>query len=69
VVDYPRQYHAALELYRAGRFAEAEEGWRVHVAHPDLIGPSPPLVMAKRAAALRADPPADWDGVYVKTTK
>jgi adenylate cyclase len=66
---YPEQYHGALELYRAGRFAEAEERWRVEVAHPTLVGPSPPLVMAERAAALRADPPADWDGVYVKTTK
>src|SRR5262249_61228896 len=55
---YPGQYHAALALYRAGRFAEAEERWRVKVTHPTLIGPSPPLVMAERAAALRADPPS-----------
>ena len=46
----------------------AEESWR-QVKHPYLVGPSPPLVMAERAAALRADPPADWDGVYVKTSK
>jgi hypothetical protein len=26
-------------------------------------------VMADRAAALRADPPANWDGIYVKTSK
>ena len=66
---YPKQYHIALERYRAGQFAEAEECWRVNVAHPDLVGSSPPLVMAERAAALRADPPAHWDGVFVKTTK
>jgi adenylate cyclase len=68
-LGYPEHYHKALELYRAGRFAEAEECWRVHVAHPYLVGTSPPLVMAERAAALRADPPADWDGVFVKATK
>jgi hypothetical protein len=39
------------------------------VTHPYLVGASPPLVMADRAAALRVDPPVDWDGVYVKTTK
>ena len=58
-------------LYRnQGRFAEAEERWRVEVTHPTLIGPSPPLVMAERAAEYREHPPpADWDGVFVKTTK
>jgi adenylate cyclase len=69
VMAYPKQYHAALDLYRAGRFADAEACWRVRVPHPHLVGPSPPLVMAERAAALRVDPPSDWDGVYVKTTK
>jgi class 3 adenylate cyclase len=66
---YPGQYHAALDDYRAGRFAEAERGWREHVSHPYLAGTSPPTVMAERAAALAADPPTEWDGVYVKTTK
>ena len=66
---YPTRYHAALERYRAGEFAEAEECWRRDVNHPYLIDASPPLVMADRAAALRVDPPPDWDGVYVKTTK
>jgi class 3 adenylate cyclase/CHASE2 domain-containing sensor protein len=66
---YPELYHAALERYRAGEFAEAEECWRHDVTHPYLVNASPPLVMADRAAALRVDPPADWDGVYVKTTK
>jgi adenylate cyclase/guanylate cyclase len=69
VLAYPVRYHAALEQYRAGKFAEAEECWRGHVAHPYIAEHSPPLVMAERAAALSADPPADWDGVYVKTTK
>jgi class 3 adenylate cyclase/CHASE2 domain-containing sensor protein len=69
VLAYPAQYHAALERYRDGQFSEAEEFWRCHVAHPYLVGTSPPLVMAERAAALRADPPGDWDGIFVKTTK
>jgi adenylate cyclase len=69
MLAYPEDYRAALDLYRAGRFSEAEEGWRVRAAHPCLVGPSPPLVMAERAAGLRADPPAKWDGVFVKTTK
>ena len=70
VLGYPEAYHVALDHYRAHRFGEAEECWRQHVAHPYLKEVSPPLVMADRAAAYReAPPPADWDGVYVKTTK
>jgi adenylate cyclase len=70
VLAYPEQYHAALDLYRAQRFAEAEEYWRVRLTHPTIVGPSPPLVMAERAAEYReSPPPADWDGVFVKTTK
>jgi class 3 adenylate cyclase/CHASE2 domain-containing sensor protein len=69
VLAYPEHYHVALEHYRTGAFAEAEKCWRQQLQHPYLIGASPPMVMAERAAALQADPPADWDGVYVKTTK
>ena len=69
VLTYPEHYGTALECYRAGRFAEAEKCWRHHVVHPYLANPSPPLVMAERAAALRINPPPGWDGVYVKTTK
>lgn len=69
VLLYPEHYRTALERYRAGDFAAAEQRWRGQATHPSLTGASPPLVMAERAAALRADPPADWDGVYVKTTK
>ena len=67
-LQYLEQYGLALERYRAGDFASANESWR-QIKHPYLVGPSPPLVMADRAAALRADPPADWDGVYVKASK
>jgi adenylate cyclase len=71
VLAYPAQYGAALEQYRAGNFTSAEACWRKQVAHPSLnpTGASPPLVMADRAAALRANPPAHWDGVFVRTSK
>jgi hypothetical protein len=38
-------------------------------AHPDAALPPPPLVMAARCAELRAATPADWDGVFVRSTK
>jgi adenylate cyclase len=66
---YPAQYRTALDQYRAGDFAAAEEGWR-HVAYPDgAAATSPPLVMAARCAELQAHPPEDWDGVFIKTSK
>lgn len=67
---YAKHYQAALERYRAGDFAAAEESWR-QIEHPflDPSGSSPPRIMAARCAALRADPPEEWDGVFVKTTK
>ncbi|HJU15366.1 MAG TPA: adenylate/guanylate cyclase domain-containing protein [Stellaceae bacterium] len=69
-IAYVAQYRAALEQYRAGDFAGAEEQWR-RAAHPflDRSGPSPPRIMAERCAALRTAPPAEWDGVFVKNTK
>jgi hypothetical protein len=33
----------------------------------DPSDPAPPRIMAARCAALRNDPPASWDGVFVKT--
>jgi adenylate cyclase len=67
-LGYPAQYRAALDQYRAGHFEEAERCWLEHVKHP-YFGDHSPRVMAERAAALRADPPVEWDGVYVKMTK
>jgi len=67
---YPGEYDMALELYRAGDFAAAEALWRaMPYPHPDAALPPPPLVMAARCAELRAAPPADWDGVFVRSTK
>jgi adenylate cyclase len=68
-LTYSKQYHKALECYRAGRFAEAERRWRNCVPHPYLADNSPCVVMANRAATLLSAPPVHWDGVYIKDTK
>lgn len=67
---YPAQYAAALALYRAGDFAAAQAAWAA-MTYPRISAePStPPKIMTARCAELRADPPAAWDGVFVKTTK
>jgi adenylate cyclase len=67
---YPAQYAAALALYRAGDFIAAEAAWAAMTYPRVSAEPStPPKIMAARCAELRAAPPADWDGVFVKTTK
>jgi adenylate cyclase len=63
---YQQQYQLGLDRYRAGDFAAAEEIWR----RQDSGGAgSPPRMMARRCAQLKAAPPPLWDGVYIKTTK
>lgn len=58
-------HNAFLQAYRAGDFRGAEAR---------LAGASPPLaplyeVYRQRLAALIANPPADWDGVFSATSK
>lgn len=67
---YPTRYAAALVLYRIGDFAAAETAWR-GIGYPRTAEgtASPPQIMAARCAELRVNPPADWDGTFVKTTK
>jgi class 3 adenylate cyclase/CHASE2 domain-containing sensor protein len=65
---YPAQYEAALARYRAGDFAAADAAWRA-IAYPHAAPHPPPAVMAARCVELKANPPAAWDGVFVKTTK
>ncbi len=67
---YPALYMAALALYRAGDFVGAEAVWQA-TAYPRISADplTPPQVMAARCAELRADPPVNWDGIFVKTTK
>jgi class 3 adenylate cyclase len=64
---YPAQYQSVLACYRAGDFAAAEAAW-ASMVYP-RVGAGPPRMMAARCAALRAAPPIDWDGVFVRTTK
>jgi adenylate cyclase len=68
---YPEQYKAGLERYRAGDFADAENVWRCQAKHlaTGAVAISPPLIMARRCAELKAAPPLVWDGVFVKTSK
>ena len=70
--DYLTAYAAGLADYRAGRFAEAMRRWQgiEHPGHAAAGAPTPPRVMAARAAEMLEDPPpAGWDGVWVKTSK
>jgi adenylate cyclase len=68
---YMTRYQAALEHYRAGDFAVAQELWRCLAEHdrPGAAARSPPRVMASRCGELMAASPVRWDGIFVKTTK
>ncbi len=68
---YPAHYQAALECYRVGDFATAQQLWRCLAEHDRHVGAarSPASVMANRCADLAAASPAQWDGIFVKTTK
>jgi class 3 adenylate cyclase len=68
---YAAQYQAALERYRASDFAAAQKLWRCLAQHDHRGGAarSPPWVMANRCVELAAASPAQWDGIFVKTTK
>ena len=68
---YIAPYQAALERYRAGDFAVAQELWRCLAEHGHHGGAarSPPWVMANRCAELAASSAVHWDGIFVKTTK
>jgi adenylate cyclase len=67
---YVAGYAEALDAYRKGRFEDAERRWRA-LRHPFVPpdAPSPASVMAERAAGLREQPPAEWDGIWTRTTK
>lgn len=67
--DLVARYAAALENYRAMRFAEAAALWDKLVAKVEPA-PSPSSVMAARARHFIIDPPpAGWDGVFVMVGK
>jgi hypothetical protein len=56
-----------MELYITGHFAEAEDIFSglAHEHKDDAYYP----MMLERIAALRADEPSDWTGVFVHTSK
>jgi class 3 adenylate cyclase len=61
-------YEAALAAYKLRRWDEAVEGFGKALALKP--GDRPSSLYAERAAAFRASPPpADWDGVFVLTSK
>jgi adenylate cyclase len=68
---YPARYEEALERYRAGDFAAAQQLWRclAEQGHQGRAVRSPPWVMANRCAELAVASPAPWDGIFVKTMK
>ncbi|HWB51477.1 MAG TPA: adenylate/guanylate cyclase domain-containing protein [Stellaceae bacterium] len=67
---YCRDYAEALASYRRGDFPAAEAAWRrMRHPRPSSEPSTPPEIMADRCAYLRADPPREWTGVFVKTTK
>jgi len=57
-------YANAFVLYQKGQFAEAQQRFS---ALSNLDRPS--NMLAQRCADLLADPPHQWDGVFVMTTK
>jgi class 3 adenylate cyclase/CHASE2 domain-containing sensor protein len=68
---YSQQYAAGLERYRAGDFSAAEGIWRRQAEDFDAGSAvsAPSRIMARRCADLKSAPPAEWDGVFVKTSK
>jgi adenylate cyclase len=67
---YPVEYAVALKLYRDGDFAKAAAAWLATTyPHASAGVLTPPQIMADRCAELNGNPPASWDGVFVKTTK
>lgn len=55
-------WHSALDAYRAGRFDEAEKGFRAVLATLPDDGPSKTLL--GRVATLKLTALKDWDGVW-----
>jgi len=61
-----KHYADGLEDYFAGRFDRAQQAFeRCH----SLINDPTSDIMARRCRALLADPPEDWNGIWVMKTK
>jgi adenylate cyclase len=72
-LDGPRssmldRYAKGLALYQHRRWAEAAACFRTMQAEGMVDGPSA-LYLKRSLAFMESPPPADWNGVYVATTK
>ncbi len=65
--DWLEAYAAGLQAYRAGRFEAAESALR----HARAVRGEDRAcdLLLERVGRLRAEPPADWDGVWAFETK
>lgn len=61
-------YNAGLELYKQRNFQKAMEEFRKAVEIIPEDGPSK-LYLERCEHFIETPPPADWDGVFVMTTK
>jgi adenylate cyclase len=68
LIERVERYQAGIELYRARQWAEAAALFaEIHATAPE---DGPTSLYLRRSQALDLNPPsADWDGVYVATTK
>lgn len=60
-------YEQGIRFYRAGRFADAL--WLFQQAQNDGLDDSLTRLYAERCQNMIAQPPAEWDGVFVMTKK
>ncbi|HYL73714.1 MAG TPA: GAF domain-containing protein [Bryobacteraceae bacterium] len=67
LMDAVNQFKSALSCYRKGSWDKAAEGFR----HALELNPNDalPKMYIDRCETLKANPPADWNGVWVMKTK
>ncbi len=63
-----RYYNKGLELYRQRQFSESKELFNKCLEIIPNDGPSR-IYVERCEAFIKNPPPADWDGVFVMTTK
>ena len=61
-------YNKGLELYRSRNFTEAKAQFQKCLEIVPGDGPSQ-IYIERCDVFIQAPPPADWDGVFVMTTK
>lgn len=63
-----KYYNQGLELYRGRKFTEAKDNFRKCLELVPGDGPSQ-IYIERCDVFIATPPPADWDGVFVMTTK